>query len=162
MEPDARFSLYMDVNLSTELAAVGRCLELLRQGANIVTGSRLDPASRITPSLKREVLSRGYNRLVRWMLGTRTFDDAQCGFKAVRVESVRALLPLIENQHWFFDTELLVLTKYAGLAIRSLPIVSIEDPDSRVDIPHTIWEDVQGILRLRRTARKLLARRRQT
>ncbi len=162
METDAHFSLYMDVDLSTDLAAVGRAIELLRQGADIVTGSRLDPASRITRSWKREVLSRGYNRLVRCLLGTRTFDDAQCGFKAVRVQAVRALLPLVENQHWFFDTELLVLAEYAGLAIRMLPIVWIEDPDSRVDIPRTIWEDVQGLVRLRRTARQLVERWKQS
>ena len=158
MGTDARFSLYMDVDLSTDLAAVGRTIELLRQGADLVTGSRLDRAARVTRSWKREVLSRGYNRLVRGMLGTRAFDDAQCGFKAIRIESVRPLLPLVENQHWFFDTELLVLAEYAGLAIRTLPVVWIEDADSRVNIPRTIWEDIRGLIRLRRTARGLVER----
>ena len=161
METAARFSLYMDVHLSTDLATVGQVIELLRQGADIVTGSRLDRASRITRSWKREILSRGYNRLIRWTLGTRTFDDAQCGFKAIRVESVRPLLPLVENQHWFFDTELLVLAEYAGLAVRTLPIVWIKDPDSRVHIPRTIWEDIQGLRRLRHTARGLVERWRE-
>ena len=158
METDSPFSLYMDVDLSTDLAAVGWSIALLRQGADIVTGSRLDRASRITRSWKREILSRGYNRLVRGLLDTRTFDDAQCGFKAIRVQTVRPLLPLVENQHWFFDTELLVLAEYAGLAIRTLPIVWIEDADSRVNIPRTIWEDIRGLLRLRRTARGLIER----
>jgi hypothetical protein len=121
-----------------------------------VTGSRLDRASRITRSLRREILSRGYNRLLRCVLGTRAFDDAQCGLKAIRVDSVRPLLPLVENQHWFFDTELLVLAEYAGLGIRTLPIIWIEDPDSRVNIPRTIWEDLEGLVRLRRTARRLV------
>ncbi len=162
METDARFSLYMDVNLSTDLAAVGRTIECLRQGADIVIGSRLDRAARVTRSWRREILSRGYNRLIRAMLGTRTFDDAQCGFKAVRLQTVRALLPLVENQHWFFDTELLVLAEYAGLAIRTLPIVWIEDPDSRVNIPRTVWEDIRGLLRLRRTARRRVERWKQS
>jgi glycosyltransferase involved in cell wall biosynthesis len=158
METDARFSLYMDVDLSTDLTAVGCTIDLLRQGADVVTGSRLDRAARVTRSWKREVLSRGYNRLVRGMLGTRSFDDAQCGFKAIRVESVRPLLPLVENQHWFFDTELLVLAEYAGLVVRTLPVVWVEDADSRVNIPRTIWEDIQGLRRLRRTARGLVER----
>ena len=51
------------------------------------------------------------------------------------------LLPLVVDNDWFFDTELLVLAEYAGLSIRTLPITWLEDPDSRVHIPRTIWDD---------------------
>jgi glycosyltransferase involved in cell wall biosynthesis len=155
-ETTSQFSLYMDVDLSTGLEAVGQAVALLRGGADLVVGSRLDRRSRITRSLRREVLSRGYNRLVRLALGTRSFDDAQCGFKGVSVASIRPLLPLVRNDEWFFDTELLVLAEYAGLGIRSLPITWVEDADSRVNIPRTIWEDLCGLARLRRTARRLV------
>ena len=154
-DTDAEFSVYMDVDLSTELAAVPEVVRLLREGADVVTGSRLHPDSRIARCLKREVLSRGYNQLIRGVLRTRSFDDAQCGFKGVRIKVVRPLLPLVRNQEWFFDTELLVLAEYAGLAVRTLPITWVEDPDSRVNIPLTIWQDLWGLVRLRRTAGKL-------
>ena len=155
-ETDAEFSLYMDVDLSTDLAAVPQMVELLRGGADVVTGSRLHPQSKITRCLKRETLSRGYNRLVRWTLHTRTFDDAQCGFKGVRVGSVRALLPLVVDQEWFFDTELLVLAEYAGMTVRTMPITWVEDRDTRVNVPRTIWQDLKGLALLRRTARSLV------
>lgn len=155
-DTDAHFSLYMDVDLSTDLAAVPATVALLADGADLVTGSRLDREALITRSLKREILSRGYNWLVRQSVGTRKFDDAQCGFKAVRLETVRPLLPLIRNNDWFFDTELLVLAELAELDIRTLPIHWVEDPDSRVRVLPTIWEDVVGLLRLRRTARRLI------
>ena len=142
MQTDAPWSLYMDVDLSTALDAVPRAIELLRTEADIVTGSRLHPQSRITRSLRREILSRGYNRLIRLVLGRRMFADAQCGFKGVRIETVRPLLPLVADQDWFFDTELLVLAEMAGLSIRELPITWEEDPDSRVKIPQTICEDL--------------------
>jgi glycosyltransferase involved in cell wall biosynthesis len=149
MTTDAPFSLYMDVDLSTDLGAVPQAVELLRQGADLVTGSRLHPESHITRSLKREILSRGYNRLVRWMLGTRSFDDAQCGFKGVRIETIRPLLSRVVNEDWFFDTELLVLAERAGLVVRTLPITWVEDSDSRVNIPQTVCEDLRGLWRLR-------------
>ncbi len=152
---DAEFSIYMDVDLSTDLVAVPETVALLREGADMVTGSRLHRDSEITRCLKREILSRGYNRLIRSVLGTRSFDDAQCGFKGVRLESVRPLLPLIVDQEWFFDTEMLVLAEYAGLDVRTLPIRWVEDLDSRVNIPRTVWQDLQGLARLRRTARSL-------
>lgn len=155
-ETRAELSVYMDVDLSTDLAAVPLAVQLLREGAHLVTGSRLHPQSRITRCLKREILSRGYNALIRWVLRTRCFHDAQCGFKGVRIETVQRLLPLVKDQDWFFDTELLVLAEYAGLTIRSLPITWVEDPDSRVNIPQTVWQDLKGLARLRWTARSLV------
>ena len=155
-ETEAEFSIYMDVDLSTDLAAVGRAVAMLDDGADVVTGSRLHAESHITRCLKREILSRCYNRMIRRTLGTRTFDDAQCGFKGVRIETVRPLLPLVVNQQWFFDTELLVLAEYAGMTVRTLPITWVEDRDTRVNIPRTVWEDLRGLARLRRTARSLI------
>lgn len=152
----AKFSIYMDVDLSTDLTAVPQAVESLRQGADVVTGSRLHARSKITRCLKREILSRGYNALIRCVLRTRSFDDAQCGFKGVRVETIRRLLPLVQDQEWFFDTELLVLAEYAGLTIHNLPITWVEDLDSRVNIPKTIWEDLKGLARLRRSAESLV------
>lgn len=156
METDAALSIYMDVDLSTDLAAVPETVALLRAGADVVVGSRLHPQSQITRSLKREILSRAYNRLIRLVLRTRSFQDAQCGFKGVRVERIRPLLPLVRNEEWFFDTELLVLAEYAGLRVLDLPIRWVEDPDSRVNIPRTICEDFCGLWRLRLTARHVL------
>jgi hypothetical protein len=159
MQTDAPLSLYMDVDLSTDLGAVPRVIETLRQGADLVTGSRLHPQSHVTRSTRREILSRGYNFLLRRLLAVRSFDDAQCGFKAVRVETIRPILPWIVNDNWFFDTELLVLAEYAGLKVCSLPITWIEDPDSRVKILPTVWEDLRGLARLRRTARHFVRQR---
>jgi glycosyltransferase involved in cell wall biosynthesis len=156
MQTDAAFSLYMDVDLSTELAAIPRAVEVLAAGADIVTGSRLDPRSQIVRSLKREILSQGYNRLIHWTLRTRSFDDAQCGFKGVRLQTIRPLLPLVRNRNWFFDTELLVLAELAGLTIRTIPIRWDEDADTRVNIPRTVLEDLKGLARLWWTARPLV------
>jgi glycosyltransferase involved in cell wall biosynthesis len=158
-QTDAEMSIYMDVDLSTDLAALPEVVAELRSGADVVVGSRTRSDSLITRCFKREFLSRAYNCLIRWVLRTRDFDDAQCGFKGIRVEAVRPLLPLVKNQDWFFDTELLVLAEYAGLTIRTLPITWVEDSDSRVNIPRTILQDLGGLARLRiqgrSTARRL-------
>jgi hypothetical protein len=99
-------------------------------------------------SLKREVISRIYNILVKAVLSTR-FSDAQCGFKALSRETVEAVIPQVEDQSWFFDTELLVLAEKRGYRIKDIPVVWIEDDDTRVKILQTGWEDIKGVFRLR-------------
>jgi glycosyltransferase involved in cell wall biosynthesis len=149
---------YMDVDLSTDLATLGELLEPLLDGrADLAIGSRLAPGAEVTRGVKREVISRGYNRLLRMLLGA-TFSDAQCGFKAGRREIVQALLPDVEDGEWFFDTELLYLAQRNRLRIHEVPVHWVDDPDSRVRILTTAREDVRGIMRLRRTAAKRRAR----
>ena len=76
------------------------------------------------------------------------FSDAQCGFKAMRADAARLCLPLVEDNDWFFDTELLVLAERNGLRIHEVPVDWVDDPDSRVDIVRTSLDDLQGIWRL--------------
>jgi putative flippase GtrA len=98
---------------------------------------------------KREVISRCYNLLLRRALSAR-FSDAQCGFKAIRGDVAHALLPLVQDTGWFFDTELLVLAERSGLRIHEVPVDWVDDPDSRVDIVATALADLKGIARLGR------------
>jgi len=150
---DAEVVAYMDVDLSTDLAHLPALLEALLAGrGDIVVGSRLARGAQVTRGIKRELLSRSYNALLRMALGA-GFSDAQCGFKAARSEVVRALLPLIEDDSWFFDTELLYLAQRNAFSIREIPVRWVDDPDSRVDIVRTAIDDLKGIARLQRRTR---------
>jgi cellulose synthase/poly-beta-1,6-N-acetylglucosamine synthase-like glycosyltransferase len=140
---------YMDADLSTGLDAFLPLIAPLVSGhSDLATGSRLSPGAKVVRSLKRELISRVYNLLLRIVLGAR-FSDAQCGFKAGRTEVVQALLPDVQDNAWFFDTELLMLAQRRGLRIWEMPVTWIEDPDSTVDIVRTALADLRGIARLR-------------
>ena len=149
---------YMDVDLSTGLDALLPLVAPLVSGdCDLAIGSRLAPGSQVRRGVKRELLSRAYSRLLRLALRVR-FSDAQCGFKALRMDVARRLVPLVEDRSWFFDTELLVLAERAGLRVHEVPVEWIDDFDSRVDIAATIVEDLRGVWRLwrsRRPARRL-------
>jgi glycosyltransferase involved in cell wall biosynthesis len=141
---------YMDVDLSTDLAALLPLVAPLISGhSDVAIGSRLSRGSRVVRGTKREFISRGYNLLLRGTLAAR-FSDAQCGFKAIRKDVAERLLPLVEDTGWFFDTELLVLAERAGLRIHEVPVDWVDDPDSRVDIVDTALADLKGIVRLGR------------
>jgi putative flippase GtrA len=147
---DAAVVAYMDVDLSTDLNALLPLVAPLLTGhSDVAIGSRLARSSRVVRGTKRELISRSYNLLLRTTLRAR-FSDAQCGFKALRADCARQLLPLVEDGGWFFDTELLVLAERAGLRIHEVPVDWIDDPDSRVDIAATAAEDLRGIARVGR------------
>jgi glycosyltransferase involved in cell wall biosynthesis len=151
---------YMDVDLSTDLGALDELLgPLLRGEAAIAIGSRLIDGSQVTRGLVRELISRSYNCLLRLALDAE-FSDAQCGFKAGRREVIQALLDQVQDECWFFDTELLYLAQQDGLRICEVPVRWVDDPDSSVDIIATAREDLRGIIRLRRRARERDERRR--
>ena len=145
---DADVLCYMDVDLSTDLRALLPLISPLVCGhSEVAIGSRLAPGARIARGPKREILSRCYNGLLRHVLRAR-FSDAQCGFKAIRADAAQTLLPLIEDQGWFFDTELLILAQRRGLRIHEVAVDWIDDPDSRVAIVSTAAADLRGVIRL--------------
>ncbi len=145
---DADVLCYMDVDLSTGLEALLPLVAPLISGhSDLAIGTRLARGSRVVRGPKREIISRTYNRLLHLTLRTR-FSDAQCGFKAGRAEAIKALLPAVEDEAWFFDTELLILAERDGLRIHEVPVDWVDDPESSVAVVPTAVADLLGIARL--------------
>jgi len=148
-ESDADVVSYMDVDLSTGLSAFRPLIDSLLTGEyDVAIGSRLARGARVTRGLKREFISRTYNLMIKLMFWHH-FSDAQCGFKAVTRRAVRDIVPLIQDQAWFFDSELLLLAERMGYRVFEVPVQWADDPDSRVKIASTAWEDVKGLFRVR-------------
>lgn len=148
-ESDADVVSYMDVDLSTDLSAFPPLIDsLIGSEYDVAIGSRLIPGAQIQRGLKREVISRTYNLIIKLMFWHR-FSDAQCGFKAITRRAVRDIVPLITDQGWFFDSELLLLAERMGYKIFEVPVKWADDPDSRVKIARTAWEDIKGLFRVR-------------
>ena len=145
---DAGIVSYMDVDLSTDLVHFPELLDALDSGYDVAVGSRLSRESRVTRGIRREFISRSYNLLIKGMFFT-PFPDAQCGFKALTREAAHAIVPLVENNNWFFDTELLIIAARNRYRIKSVPVKWDDDPASTVRIIGTATEDLKGLCRLR-------------
>lgn len=142
--------LYMDEDLSTDLTYLPKLVApLVRGEAALSVGSRLAKASQTKRSLKREILSRGYVWILKRMLRMQV-SDAQCGFKAMRKDAVKRILPQIRDDKWFFDTELIIKVQEMGWGIHEVPVRWLEDRDSRVNIMQTVREDLEGVARVRK------------
>jgi glycosyltransferase involved in cell wall biosynthesis len=141
---------YMDVDLSTNLASFLPLVAPLLSGhSQIAIGTRLAHQAHVRRRVKREVLSRGYNAIIHGAFRV-GFSDAQCGFKAMRADVARWLVPLVRDNGWFFDTELLLLAERNSLRIHEVPVDWVEDLDSRVELIPTIAGDLAGLWRVRR------------
>jgi putative flippase GtrA len=139
---------YMDVDLSTDLDALLPLVAPLLSGhSDVAIGTRLASNAQVVRGPRRELISRAYNVLVRTAMRSGV-SDAQCGFKAVRSDVARALLPLVADDAWFFDTELLLVAEHNGLRIHEVPVDWVDDPDSRVDVVATATDDLRGLWRV--------------
>lgn len=163
---DADVVAYMDMDLSTNLEYLPRLVSAVAaDGHDVAIGSRLKRGAQVIGrSPKRELISRCYSLIFRTMFLT-GFQDAQCGFKAVGRRAVEEVLPLVMDTGWFFDTELLILCEKNGYSVEEVPVRWVDDPDSRVRIVSTAYEDLKGLARLRfgglRESRIILGRLRQ-
>ncbi len=144
---------YMDIDLSTDLNDFIPMIESIINGYDIAIGSRQYKGSKVDRSIKREIISRGYIKVLKLLLGF-PYTDAQCGFKAVSKKVVNDLFNYIEDDEWFFDTELLYIGYKEGYKVKEVPVRWIEDRDSRVKILRTAWLDMKGVFRMMRYKKK--------
>lgn len=139
---------YMDVDLSSNLEFFPALLSGIENNSDIAIGSRLARGSNVVGrTILREIMSRGYNLLIKVLFSV-SFKDAQCGFKAIKKSVFQNLEPFIENNNWFFDSEMLILAENAGYKVAEIPISWHDDPGSTVKVAKTASEDFEGLLRL--------------
>lgn len=156
---DAPVLSYMDADLSSDLRVFPTMLEaVLANRCDIAVGSRLLNPGSTQRGLKREVMSRVYSTMVRRLFDI-GFSDAQCGFKMIRRAAAEQLLPLVRDDGWFFDTELLVLAERNGFRILDVPVPWVERKETRVELLPTILADLKGLLTLRRRLRGVATKR---
>ncbi len=138
----------MDVDLATDLRALLPLVAPLFSGhSDVAIGSRLAHSANVERGAKRELISRCYNLILKLALRNR-FSDAQCGFKAVTRQVAQSVVPRVQDDQWFFDTELLVLAERNRLRVHEVPVDWTDDPDSRVDIVRTALDDLKGTWRM--------------
>lgn len=146
---DADVLGFMDADLATDLAALPECLARIEAGADLAIGNRHAPESRVSRSLLRGALSRGYAAAIRAFFPFTAIRDAPCGFKFVRARVARRLLARIRNESWFFDSELVLLAERAGDRIAQVPVRWTEGAKSKVRFQAVVWEYLSNLARLR-------------
>ena len=141
--------VYIDVDLATDMRHLAGLIGRIRDGYDLATGSRMLPASDAVRSAKRGFASRGFNFLVRVLLKSKLYDH-QCGFKAFRRDALFDLLDIVEDEHWFWDTEILVRAQRLGYSVAEFPVRWRPGSATKVDLKRDVVGMGLAILRLRR------------
>jgi glycosyltransferase involved in cell wall biosynthesis len=139
--------VYMDVDLATDITQLGTLINAIRGGADIATGSRLLPESKVKRSARRNLASQSYNTLIRTLFHT-PIHDHQCGFKAFNRVRLLEYLDEAEDTHWFWDTEVLIRGARRGLKIVEIPVDWAEGQGTKVKLLRDSWRMGSKALRL--------------
>ncbi|MFC7019947.1 MULTISPECIES: flippase-like domain-containing protein [Haloarcula] len=139
--------VYFDTDLATDMRHLEELVESVRtEGYDVATGSRWMPENRADRPAKRGIPSFGYNTLVRTVLRS-DLRDHQCGFKAFDRAVLESLLPAVGDEHWFWDTEVLVKAQRRGYRVKEFPVDWTPKGDSKVDIVRDVFGMGSQILR---------------
>ncbi len=140
--------VYMDVDLATDLKHLKELVDAIAvEGYDLATGSRLMKDSKTDRPAKREIASRGYNFLVRLFLGSKIHDH-QCGFKAFKRDVILEIGKDVKDNHWFWDTEVLVLAQKRGYRVKEIPVRWRHGGETKVDFGRDVVYMFSQILRM--------------
>lgn len=145
---------YIDIDCEVSPVYIPQMVSLiLKSQADVVIGKRY---YRTTPgSLLREVLSRGYQWISDMMIGTGGLDT-ETGYKFFSRSKIVPIVSKTKHPGWFWDTEIMVYAKQAGLKIIEVPVLFLRrfDKHSSVNI---IRDTLDYCIHLWRFRRRLMA-----
>ncbi len=134
-EARGEYRVFMDADNSTSLDQIDRFLPFFSQGYDVVIGDRDLKGSRIAVHQSRfkEILGDFGNFLIQ-ALAVPGIEDTQCGFKVFSKKASERIFPKMTIDRWGFDIEALALALKLGFKIKTVPIVWVNDPNSKVKL----------------------------
>lgn len=112
---------YTDIDLPVPLGYISKAAAAIRDGSEVVIGSRYAEGSKTKRDIIRLILSSSYNYLIRLIFQTGIYDH-QCGFKFWKGSYIKRLAGKIKDDRWFFDTEMIIIARKDKARIFSMPI----------------------------------------
>jgi glycosyltransferase involved in cell wall biosynthesis len=140
---------FVDADLELHPRQLRRFIdEMETTGVDIVIGSKRHPESIISYPLKRRILSKFYNLLIRGLFQC-NLTDTQPGLKLFKREVLAQEFPKVFVKRYAFDLELLLNSQKDGFTLAEVPIEInfVREHGGRIklkDVGH-IFKDTMGI-----------------
>ncbi len=147
---------FLDIDLETPAHYIPAAVLELERGADVVTALRVYKF--IWRTFYRQILSVGYHRLEAAALRI-NLKDTEVGFKFFNREKILPILDTCHDPGWFWDTEIMARSYFAGLKIVEIPTLFIKryDKKSSVRLFHDTFEYFQKLIRFRQEAHRMEA-----
>ncbi|QQR88792.1 MAG: glycosyltransferase [Myxococcales bacterium] len=144
--------MFTDADCSCDFSNLKTMLELLKtSGADIVVGDRHWPSSNYITRMPlfRRLVSKCFAKVVDLVLGME-LGDTQCGLKAMRAETSDAIFPLMHENRFEGDVELLLLARCLGFQLQRMPVDLAFQGPSTVRLFRDGLSMFRGVFRIRR------------
>lgn len=154
---DADIFTFIDADLSTDITFLPNLINAIaKENYDIAIGDRFDKNSKVKRNLKRNIISLGYRFILKISLKTK-INDLPCGFKAINKKILDNIVPLVKNNTWFFDSEIVLLAEKMGYKIKKIPIIWQENREKQNNTPlwSIIKEYLKEILRLKKELKNI-------
>lgn len=151
-----RIAGFLDIDLETPARYIPAAALEIERGADVATALRVYKF--LWRTFYRQVLSVGYHKLEAWALRL-PLKDTEVGFKFFNRERILPILRECEDPGWFWDTEIMARSYFAGLKVVEIPTLFIKryDKQSSVRIVHDTLDYFKKLGRFRREAHRLEA-----
>jgi DNA-binding Lrp family transcriptional regulator len=136
--------VFIDSDLPVELESFSGLIDGLREGYSIVIGSRYHPDSQLNRNYYKTLKSRLYNWLIKIGFDT-GISDHQCGFKSLKKEDLEDIILDVQDNKFFFDTELLIKARKKGLEIKEIPVTWTDTTERKSNI--SLREELEIVLK---------------
>jgi len=147
---------YIDIDLEVHARYIPSLVLAVRNGADIATAHRI---YKVQPRLfGRFILSTGYAWLMRNLLEVK-LKDTETGFKFFNRERILPILDQVEDEHWFWDTEIMVRSCLQGYSVVEIPCLFIRryDKKSTVRVFRDTLDYFAKLLRFRQVVKLMRA-----
>lgn len=142
--------LFSDADLSTPISEIKKLLPFIRNGYDIVIGSRRMRESFIA---KRQPFHRRISgnilRLLVKVVLRLPFSDTQCGFKLFKKNVAKSLFSKLVHKGFIFDIEILYKAYTAGYKIKEVGVIWANDPSTTVRFFKDSFKFLIGIIKIR-------------
>ena len=155
LDATGRYLLFLDADHSTRIEEIQKCLPWLREGCEVVIGSRKIPGAviRVHQPPLREWMGKGFTWLTNTLLGVRV-TDFTCGFKCFQTAVAQRLFRLQRIGGWGFDAELVFLADRLGYRIKEVPVEWANDARTKVRLVRDSVRSFAEVVQIRLGARR--------
>jgi len=145
---------FLDVDLEGPAYFIPEFIKAIREGNDVAIAVRNSEMGIM--HFHRVVFGLGYRFLEKLLLGIKV-KDSQAGYKFFNMEKILPILKETRNEHWFWDTEVMLISEIRGLKIKEIEISFKKNPQSRTTAKFAsdIWKYVKELFALRKRLKQL-------